>query len=203
MELDKKDICKIIDGEPKRIEHVKLIKYSEEEYAEAAYRVKIDNAETKYCWCSICKQIYSADKKHLMGNIRTHWNGHRSRKRPNCIYEVYSQFRKFVSDANVAKKRNGTSYTHFNDFVRDNKSPSNSEKFEVGQLLFDNWKDQSEAMKNEWLDSWNEFPFIQPISTTRFGSIFYAMETYLKNIPLIQKIKMDEEFHDESGLIQI
>ena len=81
MELDKKDICKIIDGEPDRIEHVKLKKYAEEEYAESAYRVKVDGDETKYCWCAICKMVYSADKKHLMGNIRTHWNGHRSRKR--------------------------------------------------------------------------------------------------------------------------
>ena len=45
MELDKKDICKIIDGEPNRIEHVKLKKYIEEEYAESAYRVKVDGVE--------------------------------------------------------------------------------------------------------------------------------------------------------------
>lgn len=108
MELDQKDICKIIDGEPKRIEHVKLIKYAEEEYAEAAYRVKIDNAETKYCWCSICKQIYSADKKHLMGNIRTHWNGHRSRKRvvQNTLDKFVSKKSKIsISESEIAEFR--------------------------------------------------------------------------------------------------
>ena len=57
MELDKKDICKIIDAEPNRIKHVKLEKFVKEEYAESAYRVKVDDLETKYCWCSIWKRI--------------------------------------------------------------------------------------------------------------------------------------------------
>ena len=48
MELDKKDICKIIDAEPNRIKHVKLERFVKEEYAESAYRVKVDDLETKY-----------------------------------------------------------------------------------------------------------------------------------------------------------
>ena len=55
-----------------------------------------------------------------------------SGKRPNCLFEVYTQFRKFVQDANVAKKRDGTCLSHYNEFVRDHKLPTNSEKFDVG-----------------------------------------------------------------------
>ena len=108
MELDKKDICKIIDGEPERIEHVKLKKYAEEEYAESAYRVIVDGAETKYCWCAICKMVYWADKKHLMGNIRTHWNGHRSRKRvvQNTMDNFVSKKVKItISESEIAQFR--------------------------------------------------------------------------------------------------
>ena len=108
MELDKKDIYNISNYEPTRIEHVKLEKYAQEEYAESAYRVKIDNAETKFCWCSICKSIYSADKKHLMGNIRTHWNGHRSRKRvvQNTLDNFVSKKSKIsISESEIAEFR--------------------------------------------------------------------------------------------------
>ena len=108
MELDKKDIYNISNYEPTRIEHVKLEKYAQEEYAESAYRVTIDNAETKYCWCSICKSIYSADKKHLMGNIRTHWNGHRSRKRvvQNTLDNFVSKKSKIsISESEIAEFR--------------------------------------------------------------------------------------------------
>ena len=108
MELDKKDIYEISNSEPARIEHVKLEKYAKEEYAESAYRVKVDNAETKYCWCSICKSIYSADKKHLMGNIRTHWNGHRSRKRvvQNTMDNFVSKKVKIsISEAEIVRFR--------------------------------------------------------------------------------------------------
>ena len=108
MELDKKDIYEISNCEPTRIEHVKLEKYAQEEYAESAYRVKVDDAETKFCWCSICKSIYSADKKHLMGNIRIHWNGHRSRKRvvQNTLDNFVSKKVKItISEDEIAKFR--------------------------------------------------------------------------------------------------
>lgn len=108
MELDKKDIYEIHNCEPARIEHMKLEKYAQEEYSESAFRVKVDGAETKYCWCSICKSIYSADKKHLMGNIRTHWNGHRSRKRvvQNTLDNFVSKKLKIsISESEIAEFR--------------------------------------------------------------------------------------------------
>ena len=108
MELDKTDICNIIDKEPKRIERVKLEKYAKDEFAESAYRIKVDDLETRYCWCSICKMVYSADKKHTMGNIRIHFNAHRSRKRvvQNTIDNFVSKKPKItVSETEIAEFR--------------------------------------------------------------------------------------------------
>ena len=108
MELDKNDIYKIIDSEPDRFEKIKLEKFSNDEYAESAYRVKVDDLETKYCWCSICKTVYSADKKHLAGNIRTHFNGHRSRKRvvQNTMDNFVSKKLKItISEAGIVEFR--------------------------------------------------------------------------------------------------
>ena len=60
------------------------------------------------------------------------------------MFDVYVQFKKFVSEANIAQKRDGNCLSHYNDFVRDHKTPTKSEKYQVGPLLFENWDDQSE-----------------------------------------------------------
>ena len=79
--MEKIEILKIIQSEPDRIKNVKIKKYAATEFAESAYRVNLDGQETKYCYCEICKSVFSADTNHTLGNIRSHHNGHTSRKR--------------------------------------------------------------------------------------------------------------------------
>ena len=79
--MERIDMLKIMNSEPNRIQLIKLEKYADKEFAESAYRVKIDDSETKYCYCAICQSYFSADKNHTVGNIRSHYNSHHSRKR--------------------------------------------------------------------------------------------------------------------------
>jgi len=81
--MERLDIYGIIKNEPNRITHVKLEKYAYREFAESAYRVKVDGSDTKYCYCAICKSYFSADKNHTVGNIRSHYNSHHSTRKRN------------------------------------------------------------------------------------------------------------------------
>ena len=79
--MGKINFASINEKEPDRITKVKLKKYEEEVFAESGYRVVLDGEDTKYCWCAICDTYFSADSNHTLGNIRSHFNGHKNRKR--------------------------------------------------------------------------------------------------------------------------
>ena len=92
-------MLKIMNSEPNRIQLIKLEKYAYKEFAESAYRVKIDDTETKYCYCAICQSYFSADKNHTVGNIRSHYNSHHSRKR--APKNTMQNFHKILGNKNL------------------------------------------------------------------------------------------------------
>ena len=79
--MEKLDLLKLSKIDKERIKKVVITKYSNEEFAVAANRVYVDNEETKFCFCNTCEAYFSADKKHLAGNIKSHFNSHGTRKR--------------------------------------------------------------------------------------------------------------------------
>ena len=89
--MDKTKLHEIDQNEPERIKKVKLEKYRDQPFAESGYRVKLDDTDTKFCWCQICSTFFSADSNHALVNIRSHFNSHKvSRKRgPQNTMERY------------------------------------------------------------------------------------------------------------------
>ena len=89
--MDKIKLHEIDQNEPERIKKVKLEKYRDQPYSESGYRVQLDGADTKFCWCQICSTFFSADSNHALVNIRSHFNSHKvSRKRgPQNTMERY------------------------------------------------------------------------------------------------------------------
>ena len=56
--MDKTKLHEIDQNEPERIKKVKLEKYRDQPFAESGYRVKLDDTDTKFCWCQICSTFF-------------------------------------------------------------------------------------------------------------------------------------------------
>ena len=79
--MEKIDLPELGKIDKNRITKVIIPKYENEDFWAAAHRVYVDDKETKFCYCSTCNCYFSADRKHLVGNIRSHFNSHATRKR--------------------------------------------------------------------------------------------------------------------------
>ena len=64
----------------------------------------------------------------------------------NSMSEIFKQFKSFIQSANIAKKRDGHPFClpNYNEFIKLNKIPTQSEKYQVANLMFSKWSSFSE-----------------------------------------------------------
>ena len=118
--MDKKDLKELDEIDENRITKTIIPKYENEDFSASAHRVYIDGKETKFCFCSTCNCYFSADRKHLVSNIRSHFNSHASRKRTQkstleSFFQDFIKKEKNIHDTTIQVSDIKISYT----FIRN------------------------------------------------------------------------------------